>query len=71
MADLGPIGVFDSGIGGLSVVAEIRKLLPEENVLYYADTLHCPYGPRSPEEIRQLAIKASAFLLDRGAKLIV
>lgn len=66
-----PVGVFDSGVGGLSVVAEIRRLLPSENILYYADTLHCPYGPRPAEEIRQLALEASAVLLGQGAKLIV
>ncbi len=66
-----PIGVFDSGVGGLSVVAEIRKLLPHESILYYADTLRCPYGPRPAEEIRQLALEASAVLLGQRAKLIV
>ncbi len=71
MAGSKPIGVFDSGIGGLSVVAEIRKLLPAESILYYADTLNCPYGPRSSDEITRLAIDASSFLIDQGAKLIV
>lgn len=66
-----PIGVFDSGVGGLTVVTEIRKLLPHESILYYADTRHCPYGPRPATEIRQLAIKAGEFLLGQGAKLIV
>ena len=71
MADPRPIGVFDSGVGGLSVVVEIRKVLPHEIILYYADTLHCPYGPRPADEVRQLAMEASAYLLGQGSKLIV
>jgi glutamate racemase len=71
MTDTRPIGVFDSGVGGLSVVAELRKLLPAESVLYFADTLHCPYGSRPFEEIRALSIEASRYLLAQGAKLIV
>lgn len=69
--DPSPIGIFDSGVGGLSVAAEIRKLLPWESILYYADTLHCPYGPRPSPEVRQLATEASALLLGQGAKLVV
>lgn len=71
MGDLRPIGVFDSGVGGLSVVAEIRRLLPRERILYYADAQNCPYGPRPPAEIRRLALDASRFLLSHSAKLIV
>ena len=66
-----PIGVFDSGVGGLSVAREIRRLLPAEDILYLADRAHCPYGGRSPDEIRALARAAAGALLERGAKLIV
>ncbi len=66
-----PIGVFDSGFGGLSILREIRGLLPAEDVLYFADTAHCPYGPRSREEIQRLAVGIAGYLIDRGAKLIV
>ncbi|HUS16048.1 MAG TPA: glutamate racemase [Chloroflexia bacterium] len=66
-----PIGVFDSGVGGLSVVAELRRLLPHEDLVYLADTANCPYGPRPAAEIQALSQRATAFLLARGAKLIV
>jgi glutamate racemase len=66
-----PIGMFDSGVGGLAVLAEVRRLLPAESVLYYADSLHFPYGHRSPEEIRARADEISRMLLAHGAKLIV
>ena len=48
-----PIGIFDSGIGGLSVAVEVLKHLPHERILYYADTAHVPYGTRHDEDIRQ------------------
>lgn len=66
-----PIGVFDSGVGGLAVVAEVRKLLPHEEIVYLADSAHFPYGPRHREEICQLATEATTFLLDQGAKVVV
>jgi glutamate racemase len=66
-----PIGVFDSGIGGLSVLQELVKLLPEEGYLYVADQLHVPYGQRSREEIRHFSKVITRFLLDQGAKIIV
>ncbi len=71
MSDARPIGVFDSGVGGLSVVGEIQRLLPRESIVYYADTRNCPYGHRPEAEIQEIAVEASRFLLDRGAKLIV
>ncbi|MBK1724613.1 glutamate racemase [Thiocystis violacea] len=66
-----PIGVFDSGLGGLTVLREIRRLLPHENLLYVADSGHAPYGdkPMAAIEARSLAI--TEFLLDHGAKAIV
>lgn len=66
-----PIGIFDSGLGGLSVWAEIRRRLPDESLVYYGDGKNCPYGHRSAEEITRYAIEAVDRLLDKGAKLIV
>lgn len=66
-----PIGVFDSGVGGLSVAREIRARLPAESILYFADTLYCPYGGRPLDEIRKLSLAAGAELVARGAKVIV
>lgn len=66
-----PIGVFDSGIGGLTILRKIRDLLPHEDIIYFADTAHCPYGERSRENIIELSEKAIAMLLDKGAKAIV
>ena len=66
-----PIGVFDSGLGGLSVLRELRALLPAEDVLYYADSAHCPYGALSSAAILGRSRAISAALLGRGAKLLV
>ena len=66
-----PIGVFDSGIGGLSVVAELRALMPHESIIYLADTAHVPYGTRSDEEIRILTACAVEWLYQRGCKAVV
>ena len=65
------IGVFDSGVGGLSVLREIQKHLPHEKIIYFADQAHVPYGSRSLEEVRTYAISITRFLLDLKAKLIV
>lgn len=67
----GPIGVFDSGVGGLSVWREIVSTLPREDTLYVADQANMPYGSRSLEQARALSEGVVRFLLDRGAKLIV
>lgn len=66
-----PIGVFDSGLGGLSVLAEIRQLLPHESLLYVADSAYVPYGEKTTEEIIERSLLLSGFLLDRGAKALV
>lgn len=66
-----PIGVFDSGVGGLAVVREIRRALPHEDILYYADTAYFPYGPRPAAEIQRRAKEITQFLLDMGAKVMV
>ncbi len=66
-----PIGIFDSGVGGLSVLISIRQVLPKESVLYYADQGHVPYGPRPREQVQTFSQEITRFLLDSGAKLIV
>ncbi|MGC9038185.1 MAG: glutamate racemase [Roseiflexus sp.] len=66
-----PIGLFDSGIGGITVLREVRRLLPEEDLLYLADQAHCPYGPRPPDELRAIAAACAGWLIERGAKLVV
>jgi glutamate racemase len=66
-----PIGIFDSGVGGLSVLREIRRELPHESLLYLADQAHIPYGPRPVAELRGLTVAITHFLLDRGAKAVV
>ena len=66
-----PIGVFDSGAGGLTILAALRKELPGENYTYFGDTAHCPYGMRSEAEITELTLTACHFLIEQGVKLIV
>lgn len=66
-----PIGMFDSGVGGLSTLRDLRALLPHEDIIYYADTGNCPYGGRSHEEIVALSERITHILLERGVKLIV
>lgn len=66
-----PIGVFDSGVGGLSVAREIRARLPAERILYFADTAYCPYGGRPLEQIRARSLAIGGELERRGAKAIV
>lgn len=66
-----PIGVFDSGVGGLSVMGAIRQRLPHENLTYLADQAHVPYGSRSLEEVRGYSEKITQYLLSQGAKVIV
>jgi len=66
-----PIGVFDSGVGGISVLREIRRLLPAEDLLYYADSGYCPYGGKTREQIQARAVALTEFFMARGAKLIV
>ena len=65
------IGIFDSGVGGLSVFREIRKLLPEERYIYYSDNAHCPYGEKSREYIIDRACEITRLLLSEGADIIV
>jgi glutamate racemase len=68
---LAPIGIFDSGVGGLSVLKKIRRQMPNEAVLYFADQGHVPYGPRGLDEVRMFSEQIARFLLGMDAKLIV
>lgn len=65
------IGVFDSGIGGLSVANAIYSLLPNESIIYFADTARVPYGPRPKYQIKQFSEEITAFLLEKKCKMIV
>jgi len=66
-----PIGVFDSGIGGLTVVKEIIKLLPYENLVYFGDTARVPYGIKSRETVVKFSLENTLFLLQQDVKMIV
>ena len=66
-----PIGIFDSGVGGISVLRALRQQIPDESVLYFGDQRHIPYGPRAMEQIRQFSEAITRFLLEQGAKIIV
>lgn len=69
--DKRPIGIFDSGIGGLTVLAQIEKLLPKENIVYIGDTKNFPYGEKTKEEIIEFSIKNVEKLIEKNAKIIV
>lgn len=71
MADNRPIGVFDSGLGGLTVAREIKRLLPCEDIVYFGDTGRVPYGTRSDDTVRRYAVEDEAFLLSQNVKMIV
>lgn len=66
-----PIGIFDSGIGGLTVLREVQRLLPEENLIYFCDSARLPYGAKSPEAIQRSTLKCVSFLEKRGIKLLL
>jgi glutamate racemase len=66
-----PIGIFDSGIGGVTIFNSIKKLLPKENIIYLSDNLHSPYGNKSIETIKKLSQKNAEWLIEKGCKLIV
>ncbi|MGB7055322.1 MAG: glutamate racemase [bacterium] len=66
-----PIGIFDSGIGGLTVVKAVKKILPREDIVYLGDTARLPYGTKSTDAIIQFSVEDTQFLVDRGAKYIV
>jgi glutamate racemase len=71
MSDSRPIGVFDSGIGGLTVVKALRDLLPNENIFYLGDTARVPYGPKSPETVQRYAVELAGMLMGKNAKALV
>jgi glutamate racemase len=71
MADARPIGVFDSGVGGLTVVRAVMDALPNESMLYFGDTARCPYGPRPLSEIREFALQIERHLLAQDVKALV
>lgn len=66
-----PIGVFDSGVGGLTVLKEIFRALPDENTIYLGDTARVPYGIRSPETVTRYSFESARFLMSKGIKLLV
>jgi glutamate racemase len=68
---LNPIGMFDSGVGGLTVLRQIMALMPQEKILYFGDTARMPYGDKSHEAVTQYAIENTAFLLDQRIKLLI
>lgn len=71
MNDNRPIGVFDSGVGGLTVAKEIKRLLPHENIIYFGDTKHLPYGEKSKEAITKFTTDITTFLVEQNCKAIV
>jgi glutamate racemase len=70
-SDPRPIGVFDSGVGGLTVLAELRRRLPAESTVYLGDNARAPYGPRSADEVRAFTLESVAWLLGQDVKLLV
>ena len=66
-----PIGIFDSGIGGLTVAHAIKELLPQESLIYFGDTAHLPYGDKASYSIKHYSVELSNFLLEKGCKVIV
>lgn len=71
MSSFVSVGIFDSGVGGLSILREVRKMLPSLNVIYFADSKYAPYGDRTPEEISHRATSASDFLVHRGSSALI
>ena len=66
-----PIGIFDSGIGGLTVANAIQHVLPNESLVYFGDTAHLPYGDKSPDSIKYYSIRIAQFLMQQNCKMIV
>jgi glutamate racemase len=66
-----PIGVFDSGVGGLTVASAIKAELPNETITYFGDTARCPYGDRTPEQVLEFSTEICDFLVQRGVKMLV
>lgn len=68
---MGTVGIFDSGVGGLSVLAEVRRQLPGIDIVYMADAAHVPYGPRPLQEVRAFSFAITRFLIEQGAQAVV
>src|SRR5664279_5348399 len=66
-----PIGVFDSGVGGLTVVRALRRALPGEDIVYLGDTARVPYGNKSPRTVERYSLTCQQFLLEKGVKLVM
>jgi glutamate racemase len=71
MTKTAPIGVFDSGMGGISVLGELLRYMPTENYIYYGDSANAPYGVRETKEVIDLSVKVSDYLIEQGVKAIV
>ena len=71
MSDRRPIGIFDSGIGGLTVAGQIQKILPEEDIVYFGDTARVPYGTKSKETVTKFSVENVEFLMEKDVKLVV
>lgn len=71
MSNSAPIGVFDSGIGGLTVVREMITQLPNESIIYFGDTARVPYGPKSPDTVLRYSREITSYLMDEGVKALV
>ena len=71
MTDNRPIGIFDSGVGGLTVAAQIEKLLPAEDVVYFGDTARVPYGTKSKETVTRFSVENVEFLMKRDVKIVI
>ena len=66
-----PIGIFDSGVGGLTIAHAIKSLLPQEKIIYFGDTFHLPYGDKSSESVRYYSCRISDFLLEKNCKTVL
>ncbi|WP_163101313.1 glutamate racemase [Peribacillus alkalitolerans] len=66
-----PIGIIDSGVGGLTVAKEVMRQLPHESIIYLGDTARCPYGPRTVEEVKQFTWEMTRFLLEKQIKMLI
>ncbi|HMI58436.1 MAG TPA: aspartate/glutamate racemase family protein, partial [Gemmatimonadaceae bacterium] len=71
MSSSAPIGVFDSGMGGLTVVREMMSQLPNESIIYFGDTARVPYGPKSPDTVLRYSREITSFLKKEGVKALV
>ncbi len=71
MSDSRPIGIFDSGVGGLTVVAKMQEILPKENLVYFGDTARVPYGTKSKETVTKFSVENVEFLMEHNVKLVI